>query len=87
MYLVPFLEAALTVVRVLSLDIFLKRLARHPTLQRSSLLRAFFESKEWVCNILWNLALILIDESHTLASHHAPTRCASSRARSAKRDN
>jgi sorting nexin-4 len=33
--------------RRIDLDIFLRRLARHPTLQRSSLLRAFFESKEW----------------------------------------
>lgn len=28
---------------------FLERLSRHPTLQRSTLLRAFFESTEWVC--------------------------------------
>jgi len=27
---------------------FLLRLARHPTLQRSTLVRAFFESTEWV---------------------------------------
>ena len=27
---------------------FLQRLARHPTLQRSTLVRAFFESTEWV---------------------------------------
>ena len=27
---------------------FLQRLARHPTLQRSTLVRAFFESREWV---------------------------------------
>ena len=30
------------------LDLFLKRLGRHPTLQRSTLLQAFFESSEWV---------------------------------------
>ncbi|KAH9944249.1 uncharacterized protein BXZ73DRAFT_87184 [Epithele typhae] len=29
------------------LHLFLQRLARHPTLQRSTLLRAFFESTEW----------------------------------------
>ncbi|EIN13987.1 lipid binding protein [Punctularia strigosozonata HHB-11173 SS5] len=33
--------------RRLDLHRFLQRLARHPTLQRSSLLRAFFESTEW----------------------------------------
>lgn len=31
-----------------SLHRFLQRLARHPTLQRSTLVRAFFESTEWV---------------------------------------
>ena len=31
-----------------SLHRFLQRIARHPTLQRSTLLRAFFESTEWV---------------------------------------
>ncbi|KAI5117074.1 hypothetical protein M0805_007951 [Coniferiporia weirii] len=29
------------------LDLFLKRLSRHPTLQRSTLVRAFLESTEW----------------------------------------
>ncbi|KAL5494925.1 SNX4 [Sanghuangporus weigelae] len=29
------------------LELFLKRLCRHPTLQRSTLVRAFFESTEW----------------------------------------
>ncbi|KAF8349668.1 lipid binding protein [Amanita rubescens] len=33
--------------RRLELHRFLQRLARHPTLQRSTLVRAFFESKEW----------------------------------------
>lgn len=33
--------------RRLDLQRFLERLSRHPTLQRSSLLRAFFESSEW----------------------------------------
>ncbi|KAJ6621160.1 hypothetical protein B0H10DRAFT_2019047 [Mycena sp. CBHHK59/15] len=33
--------------RRLDLDRFLQRLARHPTLQRSTLVRAFFESTEW----------------------------------------
>ncbi|OJT15936.1 Sorting nexin-4 [Trametes pubescens] len=33
--------------RRLDLHRFLQRLARHPTLQRSTLLRAFFESTEW----------------------------------------
>ncbi|KAJ3516365.1 hypothetical protein NLJ89_g1172 [Agrocybe chaxingu] len=33
--------------RRLDLHRFLERLARHPTLQRSTLLRAFFESTEW----------------------------------------
>ncbi|KAF7793388.1 hypothetical protein EIP86_004500 [Pleurotus ostreatoroseus] len=33
--------------RRLELHRFLQRLARHPTLQRSTLLRAFFESSEW----------------------------------------
>ncbi|KIM47769.1 hypothetical protein M413DRAFT_22374 [Hebeloma cylindrosporum] len=33
--------------RRLELHRFLQRLARHPTLQRSTLLRAFFESTEW----------------------------------------
>jgi hypothetical protein len=31
-----------------SLHRFLQRVGRHPTLQRSTLLRAFFESTEWV---------------------------------------
>ena len=31
-----------------SLELFLKRLSRPPTLQRSTLVRAFFESTEWV---------------------------------------
>lgn len=31
-----------------SLHRFLQRIARHPTLQRSTLVRAFFESTEWV---------------------------------------
>lgn len=38
---------------VCSLHRFLERLARHPTLQRSTLVRAFFESTEWVCPDLW----------------------------------
>jgi sorting nexin-4 len=33
--------------RRLELHRFLQRLARHPTLQRSTLVRAFFESREW----------------------------------------
>ncbi|KAJ7361539.1 nexin sorting protein [Mycena albidolilacea] len=33
--------------RRLDLDRFLQRLSRHPTLQRSTLVRAFFESTEW----------------------------------------
>ncbi|GBE77693.1 hypothetical protein BKA93DRAFT_743631 [Sparassis latifolia] len=33
--------------RRLELHRFIQRLARHPTLQRSTLLRAFFESSEW----------------------------------------
>ncbi|KAI0756842.1 hypothetical protein C8Q80DRAFT_1130766 [Daedaleopsis nitida] len=33
--------------RCVDLHRFLQRLARHPTLQRSTLLRAFFESTEW----------------------------------------
>ncbi len=32
-----------------SLHRFVQRIARHPTLQRSTLVRAFFESTEWVC--------------------------------------
>ncbi|TDL28020.1 lipid binding protein [Rickenella mellea] len=43
------------------LDLFLKRLARHPTLQRSTLVRAFFESTEWV-----GLNYILVDEANRL---------------------
>ncbi|KAJ3995537.1 Phox homologous domain-containing protein, partial [Lentinula boryana] len=35
--------------RRLDLHRFLQRLARHPTLQRATLVRAFFESSEWVC--------------------------------------
>lgn len=31
-----------------SLHRFLERISRHPTLQRSTLVRAFFESTEWV---------------------------------------
>ena len=46
-----------------SLDRFLQRLARHPTLQRSTLLRAFFESTEWVCFYNYSSLLLL-----TLAS-------------------
>ncbi|KAK0199241.1 hypothetical protein DFS33DRAFT_377124 [Desarmillaria ectypa] len=33
--------------RRLDLHRFLQRLSRHPTLQRSTLIRAFFESTEW----------------------------------------
>lgn len=33
------------------LERFLQRLSRHPTLQRATLVRSFFESKEWVCVI------------------------------------
>lgn len=31
-----------------SLQLFLQRIARHPTLQRATLVNAFFESSEWV---------------------------------------
>lgn len=37
---------------ICSLHRFLQRVSRHPTLQRSTLVRAFFESTEWVGNIL-----------------------------------
>lgn len=30
------------------LELFLQRIARHPTLQRATLVNAFFESSEWV---------------------------------------
>lgn len=47
---------------LLSLHRFLQRIARHPTLQRSTLVRAFFESTEWVRRLLhllkFNLTII-----------------------------
>lgn len=42
--------------RRLDLHRFLQRLARHPTLQRSTLLRAFFESTEWHVNMHQHVA-------------------------------
>lgn len=38
------------------LHVFLERLARHPTLQRSTLVRAFFESTEWQVHMHQHLA-------------------------------
>ncbi|KAJ3721667.1 nexin sorting protein [Lentinula raphanica] len=42
--------------RRLDLHRFLQRLARHPTLQRSTLVRAFFESSEWNVHMHQHLA-------------------------------
>lgn len=42
------LHVCRTILKYTSLDRFLQRLSRHPTLQRSTLVRAFFESTEWV---------------------------------------
>jgi hypothetical protein len=42
----PILQPCTALTR--SLQLFLERVCRHPTLQRSQLLRSFLESTEWV---------------------------------------
>jgi hypothetical protein len=56
-----------------SLHRFLERISRHPTLQRSTLVRAFFESTEWVRRfsvvqtpLTPSSTFICINISHTL---------------------
>lgn len=46
-----------------SLHRLIQRLARHPTLQRSTLLRAFFESTEWVNSVLLRISSRVTDRS------------------------
>lgn len=55
-----------------SLHRFLQRLARHPTLQRSTLLRAFFESTEWVCVLLSWSANPNVDNSTSICTNMSP---------------
>jgi len=54
--------------RRLDLHRFLQRVARHPTLQRSTLVRAFFESTEWVssewCHFRQHSSHLLLACSH-----------------------
>jgi sorting nexin-4 len=50
------------------LELFLKRLGRHPTLQRSSLLQAFFESTEWV-RVVFPPTLMLFNGLQTVHMH------------------
>jgi len=52
--------------RRLELHRFLQRLARHPTLQRSTLVRAFFESTEWHVHMHQHVA-------HPPTNEHSPS--------------
>jgi sorting nexin-4 len=53
-----------------SLHRFLQRIARHPTLQRSTLVRAFFESTEWVRLCFFHMFYIFMIIQHVIMHHH-----------------
>ncbi|PWN53031.1 hypothetical protein IE53DRAFT_325606 [Violaceomyces palustris] len=52
--------------RTADLQLFLERICRHPTLQRSSLLRSFLESSEWQVDMHAH------NSSHNISSNGAP---------------